>query len=180
MVIAVTAALLNLVSVAAAYGVLAHFLRGGCAGQLVAIDAPAPLAGYVPVIMFAILFGLSMDDEVFLLSRISEAWAGATPGQPARHPHLGVRDRSGDHRRRHDHDRGLRRTHRARRLTLKALGIGMTSALVVDATVVRMLLVPAVMQLLGERNWWLPAVLARRLPRLHVEGPAASVRPAAD
>jgi RND superfamily putative drug exporter len=178
-VIAVTAALLNLVSVAAAYGVLAYFLRGGWAGQLVGIDAPAPLAGYVPVIMFAILFGLSMDYEVFLLSRISEAWARR------RDTRLAILT-------------GVSGTGRVITaaatimtvvfaalialddVTLKAFGIGMTSAIVVDATVVRMLLVPAVMQLLGEHNWWLPAVLARRLPRLQVEGPGVSDRAAAD
>jgi len=168
-VIAVTAAVLNLLSVAAAYGVLAFFLEGGWAGNLVGIDAAAPMAGYIPVIMFALLFGLSMDYEVFLISRMSETW---------------VRTR--------DNNRailtGLSGTGRVITaaaaimmvvfaalaalddVTVKSFGIGMTAAILVDATIVRMLLVPAVMRLLGDRNWWLPRRVDRWLPHLHVEG----------
>ena len=167
--IAVTAAVMNLVSVAAAYGVLAFFLEGGWAGNLIGIDAPAPMAGYVPVIMFALLFGLSMDYEVFLISRMSESW---------------VRTR--------DNSRailtGLAGTGRVITaaatimivvfaslialddVTMKSFGIGMSAAILVDATIVRMLLVPAVMRLLGRSNWWLPRPLERRMPHLHVEG----------
>lgn len=171
--VAVTAAVMNLLSVAAAYGVLAFFLDGGWAGQLVGIDAPAPMAAYVPVIMFALLFGLSMDYEVFLISRMRETW---------------VRTR--------DNDRailtGLAGTGRVITaaaaimivvfaalvalddVTMKSFGIGMAAAILVDATIVRMLLVPAVMGLLGRANWWLPRPLERRLPDLHLEGRAAA------
>ena len=74
MVVAIAARVMNLLSVAAAYGVLGAFLQGGWAGDLIGIDSPTPVAGYVPVIMFALLFGLSMDYEVFLVSRIRETW----------------------------------------------------------------------------------------------------------
>jgi RND superfamily putative drug exporter len=178
-VIAATAAVMNLLSVAAAYGILALFLEGGWAGNLVGIDAPAPLAAYIPVIMFALLFGLSMDYEVFLVSRMRETW---------------VRSR--------DNSRavlaGLAGTGRVITaaasimivvfaslialpdVTMKSFGIGMTAAVLVDATIVRMLLVPAVMGLLGRRNWWLPQPLLRWLPDLHVEGRPDTYLPAPD
>jgi putative drug exporter of the RND superfamily len=167
--IAIKAAAMNLLSVAAAYGVLAYFLEGGWAGQLIGIDEPTPMAGYVPVIMFALLFGLSMDYEVFLISRMSETW---------------VRTR--------DNDRailaGVAGTGRVitaaatimivvfaalitiDNVTMKTFGVGMVAAILVDATIIRMLLVPAVMQLLGRRNWWQPRALERWVPQLHVEG----------
>jgi RND superfamily putative drug exporter len=168
-VIAATAAVMNLLSVGAAYGVLALFLEGGWASGLIGIDDPAPLAGYVPVIMFALLFGLSMDYEVFLISRMREAW---------------VRTRDNDHA----VLSGLAGTGRvisaaasimivvfAMLLTmddvvLKSFGVGMVAAILIDATIVRMLLVPAVMQLLGRHNWWLPRRMERWLPQLRVEG----------
>jgi RND superfamily putative drug exporter len=168
-VIAVKAAVMNLLSVAAAYGVLAYFLEGGWAGGLIGIDSPAPVAGYVPVIMFALLFGLSMDYEVFLISRMSETW---------------VRTR--------DNDRailsGVAGTGRVitaaatimivvfaalitiDNVVMKAFGVGMVAAILIDATIVRMLLVPAVMHLLGRRNWWQPRLFERWVPHLHVEG----------
>ena len=168
-VIAVTAAIMNLLSVGAAYGVLAFFLDGGLAGNLIGIDSPAQLAGYVQVIMFTLLFGLSMDYEVFLISRMRESW---------------VRTR--------DNSRailsGLAGTGRVITaaasimivvfaalialddVTMKSFGIGMVAAILVDATIVRMLLVPAVMRLLGDSNWWLPRPLERWVPHLHVEG----------
>ncbi|CAI9418661.1 MMPL family transporter [Nocardioides sp. T2.26MG-1] len=177
-VVALTAAVMNLLSVAAAYGVTAFFLEGGWAGGLIGIDEPAPIAAYLPMIMFALLFGLSMDYEVFLVSRMREAW---------------VRTR--------DNDQavlaGLAGTGRVitaaatimiavfaamvalPNVMMKSFGVGMVAAIVVDATLVRMLLVPAVMQLLGRRNWWLPRALDRRLPQLHVEGRADRFLPAA-
>jgi len=167
--IAIKAAAMNLLSVAAAYGVLAYFLEGGWAGQLIGIDEPTPMAGYVPVIMFALLFGLSMDYEVFLISRMSETW---------------VRTR--------DNNRailaGVAGTGRVitaaatimivvfaaliaiDNVTMKTFGVGMVAAILIDATIIRMLLVPAVMQLLGRRNWWQPRALDRWVPQLHVEG----------
>ena len=172
--IALKAGAFNLLSVGAAYGVLAFFASGGWAGGLLGIDTDTPVPSAIPVIMFAILFGLSMDYEVFLLSRVREHYL--KHGQPGRAVVEGV-------------------ARTARVITaaaaimvvvflafvfsdevfLKLMGVGMATAILVDATVVRMLLVPAVMQLLGERAWWLPAWLERRLPRLAVgrsEAPA--------
>jgi RND superfamily putative drug exporter len=170
-VIAVTAAVMNLLSVAAAYGVVTFFLQGGWAGKLVGIDAPTPMAAYDPVIMFALLFGLSMDYEVFLVSRMREAWVRTRDNSQAI-------------------TTGLASTARvitaaaaimivvfaslapSDDVSIKVAGIGLASAILVDATVVRMLLVPAVMHLLGRANWWLPRGMERRLPQLRIEGPA--------
>ena len=167
--VALKAAAMNLLSVAAAYGVVALVLQGGWAGQLVGVDTETPLPAFVPVLMFAVLFGLSMDYEVFLVSRMREAWM-----------------------RTHDNGRaiveGLAGTGRvitaaaaimvavfaafipSPDLVLKVIGVGMASAIFIDATVVRMLLVPAVMHLLGRRNWWMPAWMDRFVPQLHIEG----------
>ncbi|HTY70966.1 MAG TPA: MMPL family transporter [Actinomycetes bacterium] len=167
--IAVKAAVMNLLSVAAAYGVVAFVLQGGWFGRIFGIDTRTPLPAFIPVLMFAVLFGLSMDYEVFLIARMREAWL-----------------------RTHDNATavvsGLASTARvitaaaaimvavfaafipSPQVFLKVIGIGMASAIFIDATVVRLLLVPAVMHLLGSRNWWLPAWLERRLPHVHVEG----------
>jgi len=173
-VVALKAALMNLLSIGAAYGVISLFAQGGFLGGLIGIETEVPIAPFIPVMMFAILFGLSMDYEVFLLSRVRE--------EVLRHGDttLAVRD-------------GLAKT--ARVITaaaaimiavflafvtspesfLKLLGIGMATAILVDATLVRMVLVPAVMQLLGKRNWWLPSWLDRALPDLDVEPARAPV-----
>jgi len=167
--IAVKAAVMNLLSVAAAYGVVALVIQGGWAGQLIGIDTPTPLPAFVPVLMFAVLFGLSMDYEVFLVSRMREGWLRTGNNEQAI---LG----------------GLAGTGRvitaaaaimvavfaafvpSPDVILKVIGVGMAAAIFIDATVVRMLLVPAVMHVLGRANWWMPAWLGRRLPELHVEG----------
>jgi RND superfamily putative drug exporter len=167
--VALKAAVMNLLSVAAAYGVVALVLQGGWAGRLVGIDTPTPLPAFVPVLMFAVLFGLSMDYEVFLVSRMREGWLRTGDNEQAI---LG----------------GLAGTGRvitaaaaimvavfaafvpSPDVILKVIGVGMAAAIFIDATVVRMLLVPAVMHLLGRANWWMPAWLGRRLPELHVEG----------
>ena len=167
--VVVKAAAMNLLSVAASYGVVALVLQGGWAGQLIGIDTATPLPAFVPVLMFAVLFGLSMDYEVFLVSRMREAWL-----------------RTGDNER--AVLEGLASTGRvitaaaaimiavfaafvpSPDVVLKVIGVGMASAILIDATVVRLLLVPAVMHLLGRANWWAPAWLDRRLPQLHVEG----------
>jgi RND superfamily putative drug exporter len=172
--VAIKAAVLNLASIAAAYGVVALVLEGGWAGQLVGIDTATPLPAFIPVLMFAILFGLSMDYEVFLMASVREAWT-----------------RTGDAR--GAVVEGLTRTGRvitaaaaimvavfgafvpSDQVFLKVIGIGLAAAILVDATVVRMLLVPAVMQLLGRRAWALPAWLERSLPQFHIEGPAEQV-----
>jgi putative drug exporter of the RND superfamily len=176
-VIPLTAAVMNLLSVAAAYGVMAYVLEGGWAGQLLGIDTETPMPGFVPVLVFAVLFGLSMDYEVFLISRMRESWTRT--GDNAR----AVRD-------------GLAGTGRvitaaaaimiavfaafvpSSDTILKVVGLGMVAAILVDATVVRMLLVPAVMHLLGRANWWLPRSIHSRLPQLYVEGRPQQYLPA--
>src|SRR5918995_1065803 len=167
--VAVKAAVMNLLSVAAAYGVVALVLQGGWAGQLIGIDTPTPLPAFVPVLMFAVLFGLSMDYEVFLVSRMREVWLRTRSNEQAI---LG----------------GLAGTGRvitaaaaimvavfaafvpSPDVVLKVIGVGMAAAIFIDATVVRLLLVPAVMHLLGSANWWMPRWLERALPELHIEG----------
>jgi RND superfamily putative drug exporter len=166
--IALKAGVMNLLSVGAAYGAISLAAEGGWFGQLLGIDTATPVAPFIPVMMFAILFGLSMDYEVFLLSRVREAYLA----------HGRTRDAVAD---------GLARTARvitaaaaimvcvflaflvADEVFLKLLGIGMATAILVDATIVRMVLVPAVMQLMGRANWWLPGWLDRSLPRIEVE-----------
>jgi len=167
-VISAKAAVMNLLSVSAAYGVMTLVAKGGTVGGWVGIDHEVPIAPFMPVMMFAILFGLSMDYEVFLISRIREEYL-----------------KDGDTRRAIAD--GLAKTARvitaaaaimvvvflaflaAPDVFLKLFGIGLASAIFLDATLVRMVLVPAVMQLLGERNWWIPGWLERMLPTLDVE-----------
>ena len=177
-VVALKAGVMNLLSIAAAYGVVAYLAEGGWAGQLVGIDTPTPVPPFIPVIMFAVLFGLSMDYEVFLLSRVREEY-------------LARRDTA------RAVTQGLARTARvitaaalimvavfgafalSPDVSLKLIGLGLASAILVDATVVRMVLVPAVMQLLGDRNWWLPRWLDRLIPEAGLEGRAPAPAPAA-
>ena len=169
--ISLKAAVMNLLSVSAAYGVMTLASQGGAFGELLGINSEVPIAPFMPVMMFAILFGLSMDYEVFLLSRIREEYL-----------------KDGDTRRAVAD--GLAKT--ARVITaaaaimvvvflaflaspdvfLKLFGVGLASAIFLDATLVRMVLVPAVMQLLGPRNWWIPDWLERILPRIETEAPA--------
>jgi putative drug exporter of the RND superfamily len=166
--ISLKAAIMNLLSVGAAYGVMTLVAQGGAVGELIGIDHEVPIAPFMPVMMFAILFGLSMDYEVFLISRIREEYL----------KHGDTRRAVAD---------GLAKTARvitaaaaimvvvflaflaAPDVFLKLFGIGLAAAIFLDATLVRMVLVPAVMQLLGHRNWWVPSWLERILPRLDVE-----------
>ncbi len=168
LLISLKAAIMNLLSVSAAYGVMTLVAQGGTVGELIGIDHEVPIAPFMPVMMFAILFGLSMDYEVFLISRIREEYL-----------------KDGDTRRAVAD--GLAKTARvitaaaaimvvvflafvaSPEVFLKLFGIGLAAAIFFDATVVRMVLVPAVMQLLGRRNWWIPGWLERRLPQLEVE-----------
>jgi len=171
-VISLKAAIMNLLSVSAAYGVMTLFADGGTLGELIGLDREVPIAPFMPIMMFAILFGLSMDYEVFLISRIREEYL----------KHGDTRRAVAD---------GLAKT--ARVITaaaaimvvvfgsfllendrvIKVFGTGLATAVFLDATVVRMLLVPATMELLGDRNWWLPRWLGRLLPQIHVEGTGA-------
>ncbi len=166
--ISLKAAVMNLLSVSAAYGVMTLVAKGGAVGELIGIDHEVPVAPFMPVMMFAILFGLSMDYEVFLVSRIREEYLK-------------------DHDTRRAVADGLAKTARvitaaaaimvvvflafvaSPEVFLKLFGIGLAAAIFLDATVVRMVLVPAVMQLLGARNWWCPDWLERRLPAIEVE-----------
>ncbi|HET7508831.1 MAG TPA: MMPL family transporter, partial [Solirubrobacterales bacterium] len=167
--ISLKAGVMNLLSVSAAYGVMTLVSQGGFVGELIGIDHEVPVAPFMPVMMFAILFGLSMDYEVFLISRIREEYL-----------------KDGDTRRAVAD--GLAKTARvitaaaaimvvvflafvaSPEVFLKLFGIGLASAIFLDATLVRMVLVPAVMQLLGDRNWWIPDWLERILPRIDMEG----------
>jgi putative drug exporter of the RND superfamily len=166
--ISLKAGIMNLLSVTAAYGVMTLAANGGGLSNLIGIDHEVPIAPFMPVMMFAILFGLSMDYEVFLISRIREEYL--KDGDTSR----AVAD-------------GLAKTARvitaaaaimvvvflsfvtSNEVFLKLFGIGLAAAVFLDATIVRLVLVPAVMQLLGKWNWWIPNWLERRLPRLDVE-----------
>lgn len=167
--VALKAALLNLLSIAAAYGVVVAVFQWGWGGSLLGVPDPVPIESYVPMMMFAIVFGLSMDYEVFLLSRIRESWL-----------------RTGDDRL--SVAAGLAGTARvitcaalimtsvflafllSTNVVIKMLALGLGVSVVIDATIVRLVLVPAPMYLLGRANWWLPPWLDRVLPRLDPEG----------
>ncbi|MFJ6634159.1 MMPL family transporter [Streptomyces sp. NPDC091376] len=168
LVVAVTAALMNLVAVAASYGVLTAVFQWGWGATLIGLEGPVQIPGYVPLLMFAVLFGLSMDYEVFLLSAVRAAYL-----------------RDGDNRR--AVVAGLAGTGRiitsaalimvsvflgyllSDDPVVKMFGIGLATAVALDATVVRGVLVPSTMVLLGRANWWLPARLDRLLPHLAIE-----------
>ncbi len=163
------AAIMNLLSISAAYGVVVAVFQWGWGKDLIGIDRVGPIESFAPMMMFAILFGLSMDYEVFLLSRVREEWLRTSDNA------VSVAD-------------GLATT--AKVITaaaaimisvfasfvlgdnrlIKLFGLGLASAIFIDATIVRMLLVPATMELLGPANWWLPRWLDRALPVLSVEG----------
>ncbi len=170
-VVALKAAVMNLLSVAAAYGVLVAVFQWGWGLELLGVDHTLPISTWLPILMFTILFGLSMDYEVFLLSRIREDYArtGDAVGSVARGlaatssvittaaavmvmVFLGFAAEAG--------------------VFFKMMGLGMAVAIALDATLVRMVLVPATMALLGRRNWWIPAWLDRVLPHVDVEGSA--------
>ena len=166
------AVIMNLLSIGAAYGLVVAVFQWGWGKDLIGIGKGGPIEPFVPMMMFAILFGLSMDYEVFLLSRVKEEYDRTANNARA------VAD-------------GLAST--ARVITaaaaimvvvfgsflleadrvVKLFGVGLASAIFLDASVIRMLLVPATMELLGDRNWWLPGALARILPRIDVEGVGA-------
>jgi len=169
------AVIMNLLSIGAAYGVVVALFQWGWLSDLTGVT-PGPIDAWIPMMLFAIVFGLSMDYEVFLLSRVREEWR-----------------RTGDSRT--SVADGLAATAKVITAaaaimvvvfgsfmleferTMKMMGTGLATAILFDATIVRMLLVPATMELLGDKNWWLPRWLERLLPNLDVEGHA---RPAPD
>lgn len=163
------AAAMNLISIAAAYGVVVAVFQWGWAKDAVGLYETIPIVSFVPLIMFVILFGLSMDYEVFLMSRIKEEWDRT--GDPGRSVVLGVANTA--------------RVITAAALimiavfasfvananpTVKLIGFGMAVAVLLDSTIVRMVLVPAIMELFGRAAWWFPRWLGW-LPRVDVEGP---------
>jgi len=167
------AILLNLLSVSASYGMLVVFFRWGVGARVFGLYSFPQIEGWIPIFLFALLFGLSMDYEVFLVTRIREAWdEGLTNGRAVAE--------------------GLERTGRivtaaaiimvaafagfvdGRIAGLQEFGLGLAVAILVDATIVRVLLVPSLMAVLGRWNWWLPAPVARIV---HVEPSPLQGRP---
>lgn len=167
-VVPLTAALMNLLAAGAAFGVLVAVFQWGWAGDLVNIGKEGPVEAFLPVIMLAILFGLSMDYQVFLVSRMHEEWTHTKDNRRAV---------------------VVGQSETGRVITAAALimmsvfiafvfegerviaefGIGLAAAVAVDAFILRMLLVPAMMHWFGAANWWLPSWLDRRMPHLSVE-----------
>lgn len=170
------AALLNLLSIGAAYGVMVMVFQWGWGKGLVGLESTVPIIPFIPMFMFAVVFGLSMDYEVFLLSRVREEYV-----------RTGDNDSSVIH--------GLASTGRVITSaalimisvflafalgddpSIKMFGIGLATAVFVDATIVRMILVPATMKLLGRANWWIPAWLDRLLPAIDIDGEAGLPEP---
>jgi RND superfamily putative drug exporter len=169
LLVAVKAAVLNILSIAASYGVVVAVFQWGWGGPALGVAGKVPIESYVPMMMFAIIFGLSMDYEIFLLSRVHEAWL-----------------RTGDAKASVAH--ALEITARvitcaalimvsvfaafivSDNIVVKMLGLGLAVSVLIDATVVRLLMVPAVMTLLGPHAWWTPRWLDRMLPHIDAEG----------
>ncbi|MDP9073031.1 MAG: MMPL family transporter [Actinomycetota bacterium] len=164
----IKAAVMNLLSIGAAYGVIVAVFQWGWAGSFFGIGKTAPIDPWIPLMLFTILFGLSMDYEVFLLSRIREEWLRTNDNATSVADGLAATARVitaaaaimvcvfgsfvlGDLR------------------TLKLFGMGLATAVFIDATLVRMVLVPATMELLGNANWWFPRWLDRAVPTISVE-----------
>ncbi|MDP9256431.1 MAG: MMPL family transporter [Actinomycetota bacterium] len=168
LLIPATAAVMNLLAAGAAFGVITAVFQKGWLDSLVGVSRTGPIAPLVPILMFAVLFGLSMDYEVFLVSRIQEEW-------------LKTRDNA----RATNHGQAITgRTITALATimvvvfaaftlsndrTIKMIGLGMATAILIDALIVRTVLVPALMHTLGRRNWYLPSWLDRRLPHVEIE-----------
>ncbi|WTX37390.1 MMPL family transporter [Streptomyces sp. NBC_00658] len=173
LLVALKAAVLNVLSIAASYGVVVAVFQWGWGGPALGVEGKVPIESYVPMMMFAIIFGLSMDYEIFLLSRVHEAWI-----------------RTGDAKASVAH--ALEITARvitcaalimvsvfaafivSDNVVVKMLGLGLAVSVLIDATVVRLLLVPAVMTLLGHHAWWTPRWLDRLLPHVDTEGEKAA------
>ncbi len=174
--IPLVSALFNLLSVAAAYGVVVAVFQEGIGASLIGADSGVPIISFLPVMLFAILFGLSMDYNVFLLSRIHEAYnEGDGPRESVIH--------------------GMGRIGKVvvfaglimaavflsfvtqSDMIGKMFGLGLGLAILIDVLIVRMVIAPAVVTLLGDHAWWLPAWLDRALPNISLEGGHAPRRP---
>ncbi|MCW2994994.1 MAG: Integral rane protein [Conexibacter sp.] len=165
------AAVLNLLSIGAALGVITFIFQDGHLASLIGVETTSPIEPFLPVMLFAIIFGLSMDYEVFLVTRMHEEWEHTHDASFAVRHGLALTGKVvmaaaiimisvfgsfilGDDR------------------TIKLFGVGLASAVLFDAFVIRLILVPALMHLFGRASWWMPKALERRLPRLSIEGPA--------
>lgn len=184
LLVALKAAVLNVLSIAASYGVVVAVFQWGWGGPSLGVSGKVPIESYVPMMMFAIIFGLSMDYEIFLLSRVHEAWVRTADAKASVAHALEITARViscaalimvsvfaafilSDN------------------IVVKMLGLGLAVSVLIDATVVRLLLVPAVMTLLGSHAWWTPRWLDRIMPHIDTEGDPAlraadPVRPPAD
>src|SRR5215207_6184311 len=169
LLIPVKAGIFNLLSIAGAFGVVTLIFQDGNFASLFG-DATGPIEAFLPIMVFAVVFGLSMDYEVFLVSRMHEEWVHS------RDAHYAVRH-------------GLAMTGRVvtaaaiimiavfgafaigNERALAMMGVGFASAIFIDAFIIRLLLLPAVMHIAGPAMWWMPAWLERRLPHLHIERP---------
>ncbi len=173
-VIPLKAVIMNLLSVGAAYGVIVAVFQWGWLGGVIGIGKTGPIDPWIPVTLFTILFGLSMDYEVFLLSRIREEWLRTGDNSASVADGLAVTGRI--------------ITAAAAIMfcvfasfvikdplhILKVFGLGLAAAVAVDVTLVRMMLVPSLMEILGPRNWWMPSFLERSIPTIGVEVTAAT------
>ncbi|MCQ9178375.1 MMPL family transporter [Streptomyces sp. IBSBF 2953] len=174
LLVAVKAAVLNVLSITASYGVVVAVFQWGWGGPALGVHGDVPIESYVPMMMFAIIFGLSMDYEIFLLSRVHEAWLRIGDAKDAVAHALEITARVitcaalimvsvfsafiiSDN------------------IVVKMLGLGLAVSVLIDATVVRLLMVPAVMTLLGPRAWWTPRWLDRILPHIDAEGDAETL-----
>jgi putative drug exporter of the RND superfamily len=175
-VIALVAAAMNMLSVGVALGVLVAVFQRGWLGGLFGVSRTEPIESFIPIFLFATLFGLSMDYQVFLVSRIQEEHvhgrrnAGAVEHGVALTARLiaaaalimgaiFVSFAFGDQR------------------LIKEIGMGLGAGILLDALVIRLLLVPSLLQLLGEKTWWFPRRLDRLVPRISLEGPAEEMDP---
>jgi putative drug exporter of the RND superfamily len=169
-IIPITAALMNLLSIGASLGILVAVFQWGWFGSLIGVGKTGPVEAFLPMMLFAILFGLSMDYEVFLVTRIQEEHLHGYANSDAI-------------------DRGLSLSMRlitaaaaimcsvflsfafGDQRVIKEFGIGLASAIFIDAAVIRLFLIPSLMHLIGEANWWFPRWLDRIVPNISIEGP---------
>jgi RND superfamily putative drug exporter len=176
LLIPATAAIMNLLSAGAAFGVVVAVFQWGWLSSLVGVTHTGPITPLVPILMFAVLFGLSTDYEVFLVSRIHEEWLKRRDNSAAVNLGQAITGRT--------------ITAAAAIMTvvfasfifttdrtIKMIGLGMAAAIIVDALIIRTVLVPAAMHTLGKANWKLPAALDRRLPRLKLEDDDGAAAP---
>ncbi|MGH2895416.1 MAG: MMPL family transporter [Solirubrobacteraceae bacterium] len=176
LIVPLQAAAMNLLSIGASLGVIVAIFQWGWLGSALGVT-PGPIEAFIPEVLFAIVFGLSMDYEVFIVSRIHEEWIRRRDASAAVHHGMSTTGRLiiaaatimicvfasfalGDNR------------------NIKLFGISMASAVFLDAFVVRSLLLPSVLQILGPRTWWMPGWLNRRTPRITIDAEIAPLTPA--